>query len=60
LMESVSSCIFFSQALSCLINNSSVFPLIAISSSSSEILSYLFYSDGMAFYFVLYFCFIFF
>uniref|UniRef100_A0A8C0XJL7 GPI ethanolamine phosphate transferase 1 n=1 Tax=Castor canadensis TaxID=51338 RepID=A0A8C0XJL7_CASCN len=38
-MESVSSCIFFSQVLSCLINSSSVFPLITISSSSSEILS---------------------
>jgi hypothetical protein len=39
LMESVSSCIFFSQVLSCLTNNSSVFPLITIISSSSEILS---------------------
>jgi hypothetical protein len=39
LMESVSSCIFFSQVLSCLTNNSSVFPLITISCSSSEILS---------------------
>jgi hypothetical protein len=40
LMESVSSCIFLSQVLSCLTNSSSVFPLISISSSSSEILSY--------------------
>uniref|UniRef100_A0A8C0ZY54 Phosphatidylethanolamine-binding protein 4 n=1 Tax=Castor canadensis TaxID=51338 RepID=A0A8C0ZY54_CASCN len=37
LMELVSSCIFFSQVLSCLTNSSSVFPLITISSSSSEI-----------------------
>jgi hypothetical protein len=36
LMESVSSCIFLSQVLSCLTNYSSVFPLIFISSSSSE------------------------
>jgi hypothetical protein len=39
LMESVSSCIFFSQVLSCLTNSSLVFPLITISSPSSEILS---------------------
>jgi hypothetical protein len=39
LLESVSSCIFLSQVLSCLGNSSSVFPLISISSSSSEILS---------------------
>jgi hypothetical protein len=39
LMESVSYCIFFSQVLSCLTNSSSVFLLISISSSSSEILS---------------------
>jgi hypothetical protein len=39
LMESVSSCVLFSQVLSCLTNSPSVFPLIAISSSSSEILS---------------------
>jgi hypothetical protein len=39
LMESVSSCIFLSQVLSCLTNSSSVFPLITISSSSSAILS---------------------
>jgi hypothetical protein len=39
LMESVSSCIFLSQVLNCLANSCSVFPLIAISSSSSEILS---------------------
>jgi hypothetical protein len=39
LMELVSSCIFLSQVLSCLSNNSSVFPLISISSSSSESLS---------------------
>jgi hypothetical protein len=38
LMELVSSCIFFSQVLSCLTNSSLVFPLITISSSSSEIL----------------------
>jgi hypothetical protein len=37
-MDSVSSCIFFSQVLSCLTNSSSVFPLITFSSSSSEIL----------------------
>jgi hypothetical protein len=39
LMVSVCSCIFFSQVLSCLTNNSLVFPLITISSTSSEILS---------------------
>jgi hypothetical protein len=39
LMESVSSCIFFSQVLSCLTNSSLVFPLITISSLNSEILS---------------------
>jgi hypothetical protein len=44
LMELVSSCIFFSQDLSCLTNSSSVFPLISISSSSSEILSCAFSS----------------
>jgi hypothetical protein len=37
LMELVSSCILLSQVLSCLTNSSSVFPLICISSSSSEI-----------------------
>jgi hypothetical protein len=39
LMEWVSSCIFLSQVLSCLINHSSVFHLIYILSSSSKILS---------------------
>jgi hypothetical protein len=39
LMESVSSCTFFSQVLSCLTNSSSFFSLITISSLSSEILS---------------------
>jgi hypothetical protein len=39
LMESVSSCIFLSQVLSCSIKSSSVFPLILISSSSTEIMS---------------------
>jgi hypothetical protein len=39
LMELVSFCIFLSQDLSCLTNSSSVFPLISILSSSSEILS---------------------
>jgi hypothetical protein len=39
LMESVSSYIILSQVLSCLINSSSVFPLISILSSSWEILS---------------------
>jgi hypothetical protein len=38
-MESVNSCIFLSQFLSCLTSSSSVFPLITISSLSSEILS---------------------
>jgi hypothetical protein len=38
-MELVSSFIFLSQVLSCLTNSASVFPLISISSSSSEILS---------------------
>jgi hypothetical protein len=42
LMELVSSCIFLSQILSCLSNSSSVFPLISILSSSSEILTYTF------------------
>jgi hypothetical protein len=42
-----------------LFNSSSVFSLIAISSSSSEILSSVFfYSAGMAFHSVLYFCYI--
>jgi hypothetical protein len=36
--------IAYSQDLSCLTNNSSVFPLITISSSSSEILSSAYYS----------------
>jgi hypothetical protein len=39
LMESVSSCIFLSQVLSCLNNSSSVFPLVSISSWSFKILS---------------------
>jgi hypothetical protein len=39
LMEFVSSCIFLSWVLGCLTNSFSVFPLITISSSSSEILS---------------------
>jgi hypothetical protein len=39
LMESVSSCIFFSQVLGCLINNSLVFLLITI---SSRVLSFCF------------------
>jgi hypothetical protein len=39
LMEMVSSCIFLSQDLSCLTTSSSVFPLISILSSNSEILS---------------------
>jgi hypothetical protein len=39
LMELVSSCIFFSQVLSCLSNSSSFFPLISILSLSFEILS---------------------
>jgi hypothetical protein len=39
LMELWSSCILYSQVLSCLINSSSVFPLITIASLSSEILS---------------------
>jgi hypothetical protein len=39
LMELVSSCIFLSQVLSCLTNSSSIFHLISISCSSSEILS---------------------
>jgi hypothetical protein len=39
LMELVSSSIFLSQVLNCLTNSSLVFPLIFISSSSSEILS---------------------
>jgi hypothetical protein len=38
LMELVSSYIFLSQVLSCMSNTSSVFPLISISFSSSEIL----------------------
>jgi hypothetical protein len=38
LMDLVNFCIFISQVLSCLTNNSSVFHLIFISSSSSEIL----------------------
>jgi hypothetical protein len=36
LMESVSSCIFLAQVLSCLTSSSSVLPLISISSSSSK------------------------
>jgi hypothetical protein len=40
LMESVSSCIFFSQVLHCLTNISSVFPLITISSLSSAFCSF--------------------
>jgi Mn2+/Fe2+ NRAMP family transporter len=40
LMESASSCLFLSQVLSCLTHSSSVFPLIFILSSNSEILSY--------------------
>jgi hypothetical protein len=39
LMKLVSSYIFLLQDLSCLTNSSSVFPLISILSSSSEILS---------------------
>jgi hypothetical protein len=38
LMELVSSCTFLSKVWSCLTNSFSVFPLIFISSSSSEIL----------------------
>jgi hypothetical protein len=44
LMELVSSLIFLSQVLSCLINSSLVFPLISISSLSSEILSFAYSS----------------
>jgi hypothetical protein len=40
LMELVSSCMFLLQVFSCLTNSSSVFPLIFILSSISEILSY--------------------
>jgi hypothetical protein len=38
-MESLSSCTFLSQDLSCLTSSSLAFPLITISSSSSEIMS---------------------
>jgi hypothetical protein len=44
LLESVNSCIFLAQVLSCLNNSYSVFPLVSILSSSSEILSSTFSS----------------
>jgi hypothetical protein len=39
LMESLNSCMFLSQVFSCLTSSSSVFPLISILSSNTEILS---------------------
>jgi hypothetical protein len=53
LMELVRSCIFLSQVFSCLSNSFSVFPLISISSLSSEILSsILFCWIGLPLYFI--------
>jgi hypothetical protein len=64
LMELEISCIFFSQVLGCLTNSSSLFPLIAISSLRSEILSsvcsillewpYILFCISVAFYFLRY------
>jgi hypothetical protein len=58
LMESVSSCTFFSQVLGCLTNSSLVFPLITILSSFWDSVFCSFYSAGLAFRFVLHLCFI--
>jgi hypothetical protein len=57
-MESVSSCSFFSQVLSCLTNSFSFFLNCHFIFKFWDSVFCLFYSAGMVFHFVLHFCFI--